>query len=1265
MKKLLLSFVATLMLGFITFAQTQKQLPSKVVHKSIVHNGVIRCATMEADSILRAEHPEMGTLDQNEVWLQQKIAEHKAKYKGQQKLPILTIPVVVHVIHNGDAVGSGENIPDGQVLSQVQVLNEDYRKMLGTPGYNTDPVGADVEIEFCMAVVDPSGNPTNGIDRSNQGQASWTSMSSIDGTLKPATIWDPTQYMNMWTVRFGGGMNGTLGYAQFPDNSGLPGLGASGGAANSDGVVSSFDAFGSQNIFPGGTYNPTYNLGRTMTHEVGHWLGLRHIWGDANCGDDFCADTPQSQTSNFGCPTGQVTCDGIQDMVENYMDYTDDACMNIFTQDQKTRIRTVMTVSPRRMELPNSNKCTPPNPDDAGVSAIISPNGTICGSTTFAPQITITNYGNNDITSVDIVYDIDGVGSQTYNWTGTLTPSSSVNVTLPAMTTTVGGHTFNASTNLPNGNADSNTGNDGTSVSFTISNGTGVTLTINTDCWGYEVYWEVVDGASTVVASGGNTGTTIPPGGGQTATAGDAGAYGNEVTVTENLCLNTGCYDLIMYDDYGDGLGGGGGCTTVGDYNLTDDGTGTLLVGPVTGDYGASQTDNFCIGPVCTTSAGTMNTTPLTLCGSGAQTATHNGDNVNDGNDALQFILHDVSGITLGTVLATSNSPTFSFQAGMTYGTTYYISAISGDDSGGGVVDLNDACLKVAAGTPVTWYDNPTVVANATATSICAGDPVTLTGSGASTYTWDNGVTDGSAFNPTSTTNYTVTGTDANGCSGTDNITVTVNPVPSFTVSSTDPTTCGGNDGSIVLTGLQSGQSYQVTYADNGSNVGPSAMTANGSGVITISGLSAGSYSNFVVDNSGCSSTDNSNVSLSDPASFTISTTVVDETCSSSNGEITITANGASNPIQYSIDNGTSYVSNSLFTGLSAGTYNIAVQDGSGCQSFAQATIVNTPGPSITSVNTTDATCNGDTDGTITITATGTSLNYDLDGGTAQATNSFTGLSAGTYTVNVVDGNGCTASQSATINEPSAISVTPTVTDAACGGANGEISLSVSGGNSPYSYSWTHDATLTTSTAQNLAGGSYDYTVSDVNGCSTNGSANVAGGSNNIEVYVSSVNVSCKGESDGYAVVDSVVGGNPPFSYSWDNGVDDLSITNIPENIYTVTVTDGSGCEKTKAIAITYDAETCLDVHNAISPNGDGQNDTWVVTGIKGYDEAKVAIFNRWGALLFESDNYDNDWKGTYKGKDLPAGIYYFIVTVKNQSDEEPTVLKGSITIIR
>ncbi len=634
MKKLLLSNLLIFGLTVMAFAQT-KQLPqSKIIHKSIEHNGHIRCATMEADSILRSQHPELGTLEQQEVWLQQKIKEHKAAHKGEQKLPILTIPVVVHVIHNGDAVGSGENILDGQVLSQIQVLNEDYRKILGTPGYNTNPVGADVEIEFCMAVVDPSGNPTDGIDRVNYGTASFGTNAAVE-TMKTTTIWDPTQYMNMWSVRFGGGMSGTLGYAQFPDNSGLAGMPTSGGAANTDGVVSTFDAFGSINIFPGGTYNPTYNLGRTMTHEVGHWLGLRHIWGDSNCGDDFCADTPESTTSNFGCPT-QTTCDGQLDMVENYMDYTDDACMNIFTEDQKTRIRTVMNISPRRMELPNSNKCSAPNPDDAGISTIVSPTGTVCGSTTFTPEVVLSNYGNNDITAVDIVYDIDGVGSLTFNWTGTLTPSSTTTVTLPSMTTTPGTHTFNASTSTPNGNTDTNAGNDGTSTSFTIMSGNGATLVINTDCWGYETYWEIQDGSSTVVASGGNTGTTIPPGGGQTAGTGDAGAYGDEMMVTENVCLSSGCYDFIIYDDWGDGIAGGGGCTTVGDYTLTDDSDGSTLASG--SSFTTSETTNFCIGSSCTTDAGTMGTTALTLCGTGSQTATHNGDNVDDGNDVLEFV---------------------------------------------------------------------------------------------------------------------------------------------------------------------------------------------------------------------------------------------------------------------------------------------------------------------------------------------------------------------------------------------------------------------------------------------------------------------------------------------------------------------------------------------------------------------------------------------------------------------------------------------------
>ncbi|MGV6860398.1 MAG: M43 family zinc metalloprotease, partial [Putridiphycobacter sp.] len=740
MKKQLLTTLYFLGLSVVMLAQNKQTPQSNIIHKSIEHNGHIRCATMEADSILRSQHPELGTLEQQEAWLQQKIQEHKAAHKGEQKLPILTIPVVVHVIHNGDAVGTNENIADGQVLSQIQVLNEDFRRMIGTPGYNTDPVGADVEIEFCMAVTDPSGNPTNGINRVNYGSASFNTQAAVE-TMKTTTIWDPTQYMNMWSVNFGGGMAGTLGYAQFPDNSGLGGMPASGGAANTDGVVSNFNAFGSANIFPSGNYNPTYNLGRTMTHEVGHWLGLRHIWGDGPCGtDDFCADTPESDASNFGCPSGHVSCSST-DMIENYMDYTDDACMNIFTADQKTRIRTVLTVSPRRMELPNSTKCTPPNPDDAGISSINSPTGTVCGSTTFTPEVVLTNYGNNDLTTVDIVYDIDGSGSLTYTWTGTLTPSSTTTVTLPSMTTTAGTHTFNASTTTPNGNTDTNTGNDGSSTSFTIMAGNGATLVINTDCWGYETYWEIQDGTSTVVASGGNTGTTIPPGGGQTAASTDAGAYGNGVSITENVCLASGCYDFIIYDDWGDGIAGGGSCTIVGDYTLTDDNGGATLASGST--FTTSETTNFCIGSSCTTDAGTMNTAALTLCGSGSQTATHNSDETLDGNDVLEYVLHDNSGTTLGTIIGTSSTPSFSFVGGMVYGTTYYISAIAGDNDGGGSVDQTDACLSVSSGTPVTWFDTPTIVANASTTTVCSGDPVTLTGSGGVSYLWDNGVTDG------------------------------------------------------------------------------------------------------------------------------------------------------------------------------------------------------------------------------------------------------------------------------------------------------------------------------------------------------------------------------------------------------------------------------------------------------------------------------------------------------------------------------------------
>lgn len=321
---------------------------------------IVGCATMEQDSINRSRFPQRGSLDEFEIALQKKIREIGLREAsgGRTQAVVLNIPIVVHVVHNGEAVGSGLNISLAQIQSQIEVLNEDFRKKLGTPGYNTSPVGADIEVEFCLSPVDQNGITLAepGIHRYNGNKATWT-RTEIENQLKPTTIWNPNLFYNVWTLKFGGVDSNLLGYAQFPDQSGLSGLNANGGPASTDGVVIQYTSFG--NGFPG--QSAPYNKGRTLSHETGHWLGLRHIWGDGGCtADDFVSDTPLVGSESRGCSTNKLGCDGVTPaMVQNYMDYSDDACMNIFTNGQKTRMRAVMELSPRRKTLAEANLCNP------------------------------------------------------------------------------------------------------------------------------------------------------------------------------------------------------------------------------------------------------------------------------------------------------------------------------------------------------------------------------------------------------------------------------------------------------------------------------------------------------------------------------------------------------------------------------------------------------------------------------------------------------------------------------------------------------------------------------------------------------------------------------------------------------------------------------------------------------------------------------------------------------------------------------------------
>jgi PKD repeat protein len=236
------------------------------------------------------------------------------------------------------------------------------------------------------------------------------------------------------------------------------------------------------------------------------------------------------------------------------------------------------------------------NQYDAGIISVFEPTGTQCGLS-FNPIITLFNYGSDNLLTVTITYDLDGGGSQTYNWTGTLITGASEVITLPNMTTTAGAHTFNVSTSLPNGLIDEDNTNDASASAFTvIANGNDVSLTLDTDCWGSEVDWTIQDATTATVASGGAY----------------ADINGGE-TISESFCLADGCYDFIINDSYGDGLDGiPSGCPVNGNYVLTEIATGNPLVTMTVVNYGNQATHNFCVPNV--SMSADFSGTPLTVC---------------------------------------------------------------------------------------------------------------------------------------------------------------------------------------------------------------------------------------------------------------------------------------------------------------------------------------------------------------------------------------------------------------------------------------------------------------------------------------------------------------------------------------------------------------------------------------------------------------------------------------------------------------------------
>lgn len=297
-----------------------------------------KCATMQVlEKRIQNDPLTQLRMQQSEIQAQKWISENKSllrKNNNVKSQVLVTIPVVVHVVYNNQT----ENISDAQIQSQIVALNEDYRLLNSDSLDDTHPFWGytgDTQIEFCLASIDPNGNATSGITRTFTNTTAFDADASVKfNSLGGKDNWDPTKYLNIWVCDLSAS-GGVLGYAAFPsDLISLP---------DEDGVVIHYQAFGY--IGTAGTGGFTANgLGRTATHEVGHWLNLRHIWGDNLCGDDFVSDTQIAEDANYNCPSfphnafSNCGSDGYGEMYMNYMDYVDDYCMVMFTYDQGTRM---------------------------------------------------------------------------------------------------------------------------------------------------------------------------------------------------------------------------------------------------------------------------------------------------------------------------------------------------------------------------------------------------------------------------------------------------------------------------------------------------------------------------------------------------------------------------------------------------------------------------------------------------------------------------------------------------------------------------------------------------------------------------------------------------------------------------------------------------------------------------------------------------------------------------------------------------------------
>ncbi|MBR3946147.1 MAG: gliding motility-associated C-terminal domain-containing protein [Bacteroidales bacterium] len=510
-------------------------------------------------------------------------------------------------------------------------------------------------------------------------------------------------------------------------------------------------------------------------------------------------------------------------------------------------------------------------------------------------------------------------------------------------------------------------------------------------------------------------------------------------------------------------------------------------------------------------------------------------------------------------------------------------------------------------------------------------------------YSWNNGY-HGNALSGVASGNYTLTVSDAHGCSITANAMVS-QPSELSVVAMATNVNCGVSAGSLRLNVF--GGTSPYTY-----------VWSNGSQSDTQTDITEGVYSVTVADENGCSATSSANVGIIGSIAVSIDEVSPISCYGMSDASISVVAENVQMPAFYMWDNG---LVGTTLTGLDAGSYSVTVSDAWGCLGTASHRIVSPTEITIVS-HVVNPLCFKSADGAIAVEVGGGRPPYSYMWTNGSTGGNLANISAGVYGLVVTDYEGCTIRQTFTLTAPQEIGVVAEVTDASCyGQANGTITISAAGGVEPYTYGVGNNATMQDEGFfEHLAAGIYNAVASDANGCIAYVQVSV---SQPEQIYMSVVvtEPTCRDRKDGKIEI-LASGGALPYEYALDSNVSDTSLfEGLGTGMYSVVVTDANGCFVIeRGIVVPLNYRDCIEIPDVFTPNGDGINDEWVIENIDMFPEAHIYVFNRWGQLLYKGRGNDAPWDGRFRGHYVPAGVYTYIVEL----DEDMEKFEGTVTVL-